>query len=132
MSGSRMVTYLDSTYQETLSLIKEARDYIASGTRARHAWLAPEARLQICCESMRLTARLTQVMAWLMMQRAVQSGEVPVEEAAKPENRLSGQVVCGHVQSTPEGTDQKMQDLLGRSHALYVRIARLDSQLDRT
>ncbi|OUS16665.1 hypothetical protein A9Q97_02240 [Rhodospirillales bacterium 47_12_T64] len=126
-----MVTYLDSTYQEALSLTREARDYMADRARNRHPWLRPEDRLQICCESMRLTTRLTQVMAWLMMQRAVLSGEVSMEEALNPENRLSGQMVCETSDQLPDGADPLMADLMGRSHLIYMRILRLDSQLDR-
>ncbi|KKJ76272.1 hypothetical protein WH95_13700 [Kiloniella litopenaei] len=126
-----MVTYLDSTYQEALSLTKEARDYLANRASNRHPWLKPEDRLQICCESMRLTTRLTQVVAWLLMQRAVLNGEVSLDEARKPDNRISGQGVCEPSDKLPDGADPRMVDLMGRSHQLYMRVARLDSQLDR-
>ena len=126
-----MVTYLDSTYQEALALTREARDYMADRTRNRHPKLNPEDRLQICCEGMRLTTRLTQVMAWLMMQRAVLSGEITMEEVMKPENRISGQSVCDLHDELPEGVSPWMVDLMGRSHLMYMRVMRLDSQLDR-
>ncbi|WP_120498738.1 DUF1465 family protein [Kiloniella sp. EL199] len=126
-----MVTYLDSTYQEALSLTKEARDYLADRARHRHLWLKPEDRLQICCESMRLTARLTQVMAWLLVQRAVLDGEISMDEARNPDNRISGQNVCEILDELPDGADPRMADLMGRSHQLYTRVVRLDSQLDR-
>ncbi|MEH6630294.1 MAG: DUF1465 family protein [Halopseudomonas aestusnigri] len=126
-----MVTFLDSTYQEALSLTREARDYMADRARNRHPWLRPEDRLQICCEGMRLTSRLTQVMAWLMMQRAVLSGDMSMDEAIQPENRLSGQSVCEIPDELPEGADPKMADLMSRSYMIYMRVIRLDSQLDR-
>ncbi|WP_085901211.1 DUF1465 family protein [Kiloniella majae] len=126
-----MVTYLDSTYQEALSLTKEARDYLADRTRNRHPWLKPEDRLQICCESMRLTTRLTQVMAWLLVQRAVLDGEISMDDARNPDNRISGRNVCEPPDELPDGADPRMADLMGRSHQLYMRVTRLDSQLDR-
>ncbi|MFD2204127.1 DUF1465 family protein [Kiloniella antarctica] len=126
-----MVTFLDSTYQEALSLTREARDYMAARSRNRHSWLRPEDRLQICCESMRLTTRLTQVMAWLLLQRAVLSGEVSMDVAARQENRLAGQNICDVPDELPTGADPRMVDLMGRSHSIYLRVMRLDSQLDR-
>ena len=126
-----MVTYLDSTYQEALSLTKEARDYLADRASNRHPWLKPEDRLQICCESMRLTTRLTQVIAWLLLQRAVLNGEITLDEAIEPENRISGRNVCEAADELPDGADPRMVDLMGRSYQLYMRVARLDSQLDR-
>jgi len=77
---------------------------------------------------MRLTARLTQAMAWLMTQRAVHEGEISRREAADPKWRLSGQAVCREVAECnlvrlPRG----LRSLLERSFDLYRRIERLDA-----
>jgi regulator of CtrA degradation len=89
-------------------------------------------RLQISCEAMRVTARLSHVMAWLLAQKAVQAGEIsPVAAAAA--YRLSEDDVC-----LLEGADVSMalpeglRDLLDKSRALYVRVTRLDTLLQRS
>ena len=45
-------------------------------------------------ETMRLTTRLTQVMAWTLAPRAVHSEELTPEEGASRAYQLSGQAVC--------------------------------------
>ena len=79
---------------------------------------------------MRVTSRLTQVMAWLMMQRAVQEGEITADEAVSEANRLSGYDVCMDVSfaddtSLPRG----LKSLLNRSYGLYLRIFHLEEQI---
>lgn len=126
------VTFLDGTYRETLDLLHEARDYVAGQQAAERAGLAPLGRLALSCETMRLTARLTQVMAWLLMQKAVQAGEVARDAACAPEHRLAGQAACLRVAPpVPVEMPPRLRSLLARSHSLYRRVERLDALLDR-
>ena len=119
------------TYDEALALTREVRDYIASQAPADKAALDHDTQLLASCEEMRVTARLTQVMAWLMLQRAVQDGEVAREDAAKPENRLGGQATClGEPAVDPADLPERLTDLLARSRSLYERIQRLDLMLE--
>ena len=124
------VAFLSGTYKEALALTVSARDYLAQQCPSDREGLTPEARMIACCESMRLTARLTEVMAWLLVQRAVEAGEMDRGEAAQKRFRLSGQTVCA--QSSPtagEVLPPRFNSLLDQSSALYSRIARLDSML---
>lgn len=125
--GPTSVAFFDRTYDEAMGLIREARDYFAE----RQHRPAPSERIAIdlvtSCESMRLTARLTQIMAWLLVQKAVHAGEISRAEAAKPEHRLAGRSVCEVEGPWRElGLPQRLQSLLQRSLSLYNRIARLD------
>ena len=125
------VTFLSSTYDEALALTRSARDYLAHQGPSERAGLTPEGRLIACRESLRLTARLTQVMAWLLAQRAVEAGEIDRAEAARTRFRLAGQNVCAV--SNPKAGEllpPRFNSLLEQSGALYGRIARLDSMLD--
>ena len=81
-------------------------------------------------ETMRLTTRLTQVMAWLLTQKAVYLEEMSPHQAAKRAYRLGGQKIClepGRVDY--EILPIQLRKLLERSYALYIRIHRLDQQL---
>lgn len=128
------VALFDRTYEEALSLTEAARDYVAHQQRRDRDKLSGRAQLAASCESMRLTARMTQIMAWLLMQRAVHSGEISREEAAEQQWRLSGQRVCR--QAEPYGgvrradLPKRLNELLAQSLSLYERIARLDDLLD--
>jgi regulator of CtrA degradation len=76
---------------------------------------------------MRLTARLTEMMAWLLAQRAVHAGEITQAEALG-ENRALGEVsVCiDELDAGETAMPRGLVSLLKRSRALYIRVARLD------
>lgn len=126
------ISFLDGTYREALALTREARDYVLHQERRDKAALPPDQQLVASCESLRLTARLTQVVSWLLVQKAVQAGEIDREQAAAPELRLSGHEVCSI--TDPAGRIEmptRLAELLERSHALYSRVERLDALLDQ-
>ena len=119
--------FFGKTYGEAMSLLLEARDYLAYAEPVDRARLAPLDRLQLCCETMRLTARLTEIMAWLLAQRAVHAGEITQAEALG-ENRALGDVaVCVDALDAREtAMPRGLVSLLERSRALYIRVSRLD------
>jgi regulator of CtrA degradation len=119
--------FFGKTYGEAMSLLLETRDYLTYGEPVDRARLAPLDRLQLCCETMRLTARLTEIMAWLLAQRAVHAGEITQAEAIG-ENRALGEVsVCvDALEASEAALPRSLVSLLERSRALYVRVARLD------
>ena len=119
------------TYDEALALTRELRDYIAHEAPADKAALDHDTQLVASCEEMRVTARMTQVMAWLMLQRAVNDGEIDRNQAAQPDNRLGGQDTClADPAVDPEYLPDRLADLLARSRNLYERIQRLDLMLE--
>ena len=130
-TADQTVAYCDTTFEEAMSLTREARDYLAYQEKVDLAKLSPVARMSASCETMRMTARMTQVIAWLLVQKAVHAGDITREEAAEPKYRLSGQEVCDNVEPLAAGPlPERLVELLERSHHLYQRIARLDAMLD--
>jgi regulator of CtrA degradation len=129
-TAAKSVAYFDTTFEEAMALTREARDYLAYQEKVDLANLSPVGRMAASCESMRMTARMTQVIAWLLVQKAVHAGDLTREEAKAPPFRLSGQEICDD--DTPlaaEPLPERLADLLGRSHHLYRRVARLDAML---
>lgn len=122
---------LTATYDDAWRLLHEARHYVAYEQRGDRRRLAPEDGLVLSCESLRLTARLTQVMAWLLTQRAFHAGEISREEACAEENRLGGLGVCLDEGVAPlDGLSPRLALLMRRSLELYRRVQRLDALLD--
>ena len=123
-------TFFHRTYDEALSLLTEARNYVAKGNAAETAQLSANLQMAQCCETMRLTARLTHVMAWLLAQRAVHAGEITLEESASEKFSLGGGNVCLEQSRYLESIeDAWLGRLMERSLHLYIRIARLDAMV---
>lgn len=124
------ITFFDRTYEEAFALLVEARDYLADRQQQATDQLTPQHQLIAGCETMRLTSRLVQVMAWLMVQRAVHAGEIDPVEADAPQRRLGGHDVCAEPGPWDvSGLPRRLRLLLDRSHALYNRVARLDEMV---
>lgn len=134
MEDALTTTYFSALHDEAYDLLVEARDYIAAlrqnnllgGTKKNAAYL------DITLETMRLTSRLTQVMAWILAQKAVHNDELTPEEGASERFRLSGQSVClvdtpGKAGHLPED----LRELMQRSYDLYCRVGRLEEQICR-
>lgn len=120
--------FFGKTYDEALGLLIAARDYVAQSERSAQGRLGAGDRLRLCCETMRMTARLTQVMAWLMAQRAVHAGEMSQDELVQKQEPLSEIRICmepGEI----DGLPYSLVGLLERSHRLYLRVARLDGRV---
>ena len=124
------IEFFDRTMLEAMSLLAESRRYLTDHAENDSRRLPVDDGLTTSMETMRLVARLTQVLAWVLTHRAVHNGEMSLDEAAKPERRLGGRDLCS--KDTTESTKvmpEELQRLLARSLALYQRVARLDDQV---
>lgn len=124
--------FFGRTYDEAMMLIGEARAFIAGTDAGRDPRMGLGDRLHYSCETMRLTTRLTQVMAWLLIQRAVHEGEISPVDAAADEHRLAGHEVCMDARGEENhNLPSALRDLLNRSLRLFERVSRLDDQVFR-
>jgi regulator of CtrA degradation len=115
---------IDSLYTEAMLLADEARSYFDDAGRDDRGLLEPFVRVSFACESLKVTTRIMHIVAWLLTQRAIETGEIPGHEGRRPERRL------GHAQeSDPEAVaklPQSAQRLIEASSELYARIKRID------
>jgi regulator of CtrA degradation len=121
---------IDSLYTEAMILADEARSYFDDSGRDERTTLDPFARVGFACESLKVTTRVMHIVAWLLTQRALESGEIPMLEGHRPERRL------GHAQdSDPLVVDQlpeTARKLIHASTDLYARVRRIDEgQVER-
>lgn len=129
MHDGAAITFFDRTYDEAFALLIEARSYLTE-RQHRGESLPSQDQLVASCETMRLTSRLVQVMAWLLVQKAVHAGELEASEADDPKRRLGGQEICADTGPWDvSGLPRRLLALLERSHALYNRVARLDEMV---
>ena len=115
---------IDSLYTEAMLLADEARSYFDEAGREERSTLEPFARVGFACESLKVTTRIMHIVAWLLTQRAIESGEIPGRDGRRPDRRL------GHAQETDPVVVATLppsaQRLIGASSDLYARVKRLD------
>jgi len=124
--------FFGRTYHDAMQLLVEAREWLAHCEPRERQRLSGPGRTRLCVETMRLTARLTQMMAWMVAQRAIQQGEMSQHELASRQAELAGVRICTeHAAEMLDGLPRGLVSLLERSHALYQRVARLDAGVRR-
>jgi len=115
---------VDSFYTEAMLLADEARSYFDDAGRDDRDGLDPFVRVNFACESLKVTTRIMHIVAWLLTQRAVESGEIAYRDGRRPERRL------GHAQESDPGVVARLpeaaQRLVNSSTDLYARVRRLD------
>ena len=115
---------IDSLYTEAMLLADEARSYFDDAGREERSTLEPFARVGFACESLKVTTRIMHIVAWLLTQRAIESGEIPGRGGQRAERRL------GHAQDSDPAVVATLppsaQRLIGASADLYARVQRLD------
>jgi regulator of CtrA degradation len=127
---SKPSTLLDRTFEEGVALTLETRNYIAYHEQAdRRVFSLPDC-LHVGYQHTRVSARLIQAMTWLLGMKALLSGEISPEQFASPQYMLTGGEEC----ENPTGAElaelpQGLRTLLERSHALYMRVMRLDAMV---
>ncbi|HUX78446.1 MAG TPA: DUF1465 family protein [Alphaproteobacteria bacterium] len=121
------LAFIDTRLQGAQKLLHATHDYIK--------WQAPldvkrmdqKQAFKVSCEAMRVTVRMTQIIAWLMLQRAVLEGEISRNEVLLEECRvLRGEHCLEDDSEMDEDLPPRLRELLKESRELYVRILRLD------
>ncbi len=117
-------------FSDGMKLVEETASYLDGEGRAHANELSRMGALAYASESMRLTTRLMQMTSWLLLQRAVNEGELTQEEAVvehrkvrmKPQDNLRGDDMIALL---PEA----LQELIARSLNMQNRILKLDAVL---
>ncbi len=119
---------VDALYSEAMVLADEARTYFDEAGRAEREALDPLIRVSFSCESLKVTTRLMHVIAWLLTQRAVQSGELQPRDALDPSRRLGDAPVTE--QALLDRLPTRARTLIEASTDLHRRVGCLDRGLD--
>ncbi|MCH7937043.1 MAG: DUF1465 family protein [Proteobacteria bacterium] len=133
MTGhAQLAKFIDRTYGETLQLLEEARDYSVHDWKEESDHLPAIETIQVNKERMRLTARLSVIMAWLMVHKAVSAGEMTPAQAQSDTYHLTAHDVCLPGDSAEElKLPDRLKRLLNRSFELYGRVSKMDRMAQR-
>ncbi|MGA3303192.1 MAG: DUF1465 family protein [Methylovirgula sp.] len=116
-----------SMFRDGMNLVEETAAYLDGLGREEAKGLPRLPALAFATESMRLTTRLMQLASWLLLQRAVNEGELTQAEAAgeKRKVKLSEQQIA----TSPDVFAQlppRLIDIVEKSLRLQSRILHLD------
>lgn len=117
-------------FRDGMSLLEETADYLDGPGRTESRALGRLGGLAYATESMKLTTRLMQMASWLLLQRAVNEGEMSNSQASEEKGKVRLEHPEDHERSTgydelPDG----LKDLIDRSLRLQSRVRHLDGQL---
>jgi regulator of CtrA degradation len=124
LAGSDMFRLL---FKEGMSLVEETADYLDGDGRGDSRRLTRAGSLAYATESMRLTTRLMQLASWLLLQRAVNDGELTDEQARAEKNKVKLAGLATATQGAGwDALPERLRSLISRSLRLQERIRRLD------
>lgn len=118
-------------FREGMALVEETAAYLDGDGRDESKRLTRAASLSYASESMRLTTRLMQLASWLLLQRAVNDGEMSAEQAhaEKAKVKLGGLATATDGPGW-DGLPEKLRALILRSMRLQDRVRKLDDAID--
>ena len=127
--GPRIVASggFDALYREGMALIEEVAAYLDGDGRGDSRMLKREASFVYATESMRLTTRLMQLASWLLLQRAVNEGELTPENARVEKEKV-------RFTATPserggpgfEDLPERLRDFIAKGDRLFERVQQYD------
>ena len=125
--------YFRATFQETLNLLRETRDYIQYQLVIDTQKLPTRERLAVIAEHERITSRLITAMAWLITERAVKEGELALTNLLSFDISISrDRVLADCTSSEDQALPARLRELLHKSQSIYTRVMRLDDMVRRT
>jgi len=116
-------------FRDGMALVEETAAYLDGPGRMESKKLERSAALAYATESMRLTTRLMQIASWLLLHRAVKEGEMSLAQANKEKAKVKLSSVRASDEQAVKLLPVKLQELIGRSGELEVKVRRLDATI---
>ncbi|WP_237154469.1 protease adaptor protein RcdA [Oryzibacter oryziterrae] len=127
--GSRAVNseLFRELFRDGMTLVEETAAYLDGPGRSESRALSRAATLTYSTESMRLTTRLMQIASWLLLQRAVNEGELSLDQASSEKNKVRLDSP-NPLMSGPQWDDlpAALRDLIERTTRLHERVRHMD------
>lgn len=117
-------------YSEGMGLVEETATYLDGPGRGAAKHLPRIASVLYAAESMRLTTRLMQVASWLLLQRAVNNGEMTRDQVIAEKSKVRLEAFnCDRTATGWSDLPEAFRDLVERSFRLQSRVAMLDKEI---
>lgn len=121
----------DRVFKDGMALVERTAAYLDGAGRKEAKALSAGLSVVYATESMRLTTRLLEIAAWLLVRRSLKEGEISAEEARVKRRCIKLGTIGrpSHVKGFSE-LPQTLRNLIEESFALNDCIVRLDKALD--
>ena len=113
-------------FREGMALVEATASYLDGPGRTESKSLARPAALAYATESMRLTTRLMQIASWLLLQRAVNEGELTFDQAKTEKTKVKLSVWDPSHEESIASLPKRLQGLIETSRNLHEQVLRLD------
>jgi regulator of CtrA degradation len=117
-------------FREGMALVEETASYLDGEGRRESNRLSRSTSLAYATESMRLTTRLMQLASWLLLQRAVNEGDLSADQANQERSKVKLGALSTATGGQPwDDLPTRLRLLIERSLRLQERVVRLDEAL---
>jgi regulator of CtrA degradation len=117
-------------FKEGMGLVEETASYLDGPGKQEARLLDRSAALSYATESMRLTTRLMQLASWLLVQRALNEGEITAAQGRDEKQKLRlAPAATALAPAAYAALPERLRDLIERTSQVQGRIERLDTQL---
>jgi len=116
-------------FRDGMALVEETASYLDGPGRQESKRLERGVALAYATESMRLTTRLMQLASWLLLHRAVNEGEMSLDQANKEKIKVKLSGSEPGDEDTMQRLPERLRDLIERSRALQGKVRRLDATI---
>lgn len=126
LAGGRFA-FLQRNYDETVKLLQQCSNYLEHQGKYERVTMSIEDRVLYTIATSHITVQLTSVLSWLMAWKAVEAGEINLEDLQNSRYKL--QVVRPLKEEQREmfkSLSRPIPDLLDTSCNLYERMRRLE------
>jgi regulator of CtrA degradation len=113
-------------FRDGMALVESTAAYLDGPGRQEAKALDRAAALNYATESMRLTTRLMQLASWLLLQRAVNEGELTFDQARAEKMKVKLSPYQGPHEDSLHHLPKKLVTLIADSRRLYDQVMRLD------
>lgn len=126
IAGGRFA-FLQRNYDETVALLQQCSNYLEHQGKYERVTMGIEDRILYTIATSHITVQLTSVLSWLMAWKAVEAGEIALEDLQRSRYKLQDvrplsdeQIKMFNKLSRP------VPDLMEASCNLYARMSRLE------
>jgi regulator of CtrA degradation len=116
-------------FRNGMKLVEETASYLDGPGRKDSKKLERTTALAYATESMRLTTRLMQLASWLLLHRAVNEGEMSLDQANKEKTKVKLAPAEPIDPAAIKGLPEKLRVLIERTRKLHEDVRRLDATI---